>query len=386
MGKIFTGNVEDKALEQIEKVQNLPQFRNEQIRIMPDVHYGAGVVIGFTSTYDVEKGIIPNVIGVDIGCGVTAFNLGKVDIDLKQLDETIKKVVPSGRDIHETPNHNFDYMFYWLKLPTNKIDTWRKSLGTLGGGNHFIELDEDEEGNKYLVVHSGSRSFGYFVSKYYQNKAKADDNGLSEKIENAIQSLKSQGRHQEIQKTIEKIKEQHVGTDEKELAVCYGELAQDYLNDMKIAQEYARLNRKIMLNAIVNELDLGIVSEIESTHNYMDDRIIRKGAISARKGETVIIPINMRDGSIIARGKGNADWNYSAPHGAGRIMSRTKAKEEITIDKFKQEMEGIYTTTATIDTIDESPSAYKNMNEILEKTKDTIEVIKIIKPIYNFKA
>lgn len=391
--KIFTNNIEDKAVKQIDLLLQQEPFKECKVRIMPDVHAGKGCVIGFTA--DLGNKVIPNIVGVDIGCGMLCVELGKIDIDLEKFDEIVNNYIPAGRNIRESKLTNFEkikelYCFRELK-ETNKFE---KAIGTLGGGNHFIELNVDDENNKYLVIHTGSRNMGKQVADYYQNLAIELCSGKEEmylKKEEIIKTYKEQGKKQEIQKALKELEKKYKDNQPelpKELCYLTGEYREDYLHDMQICQEYASLNRKYIALEILNNYGIIAMDTFETIHNYIcfEDNIVRKGAIRANKGERVIIPINMRDGSIIAVGKGNKDWNNSAPHGAGRIMSRMKAKETFKLDEFKKSMEGIYTTSVVEETIDEAPFVYKPMQEIIDNIKDTVEIEKIIKPIYNFKA
>lgn len=391
--KIFTNNIEDEAVKQIDLLLQQEPFKDCKVRIMPDVHAGKGCVIGFTA--DLGDKVIPNIVGVDIGCGMLCVKLGKIDIDLEKFDKIVNDYIPAGRNIREIKLTNFEkikklYCFRELK-ETNKFE---KAIGTLGGGNHFIELNVDDENNKYLVIHTGSRNMGKQVADYYQNLAIELCSGKEEmwkRKAEIITTYKEQGRKQEIQKVLKELEKQYKDNQPelpKELCYLTGEYREDYLHDMKICQEYASLNRKHIALEILNNYGIIAMNKFETIHNYIcfEDNIVRKGAIRANKGERVIIPINMRDGSIIAIGKGNEDWNNSAPHGAGRIMSRMKAKETFKLDEFKKSMEGIYTTSVVEETIDEAPFAYKPMQEIIDNIKDTVEIEKIIKPIYNFKA
>lgn len=395
--KIFTSNVEDEAIKQIDLLLEQEAFRDCKIRIMPDVHAGAGCVIGFTG--NLGNKVIPNIVGVDIGCGMLCVELGNIDIDLEKLDKVIREYVPSGFEVHEERKVRFDEL-QELKCYRELRDTKRleRSIGTLGGGNHFIEVDVDDENNKYLVIHTGSRNLGKQVADYYQELANQLCNynigEYREKQKELITTYKEQGRKKEIQSALEELrKEYQINSNKihKDLAYLEGQYRDDYLHDMKICQEFAALNRKIIALEIMKQLDCALSfpgNNFETIHNYIsfEDNIVRKGAISARKGERVLIPMNMRDGCIIGIGKGNDDWNCSAPHGAGRIMSRMKAKETFKLEEFKQSMEGIYTTSISDDTIDEAPMVYKPMQEIIDYIADTIEIVKIIKPIYNFKA
>lgn len=393
--KIFTENIEPQALNQIYTLIKQPAFSDCKVRIMPDVHAGAGCVIGFTA--DLGDKVIPNIVGVDIGCGMLTVELGNTDIDLAKLDEVIRKYVPNGRNVHETEDSFSESIInrLYCKDSLKNVDWLKRSGGTLGGGNHFIEIDIDEENNKYLVIHSGSRNIGKQVAEIYQQMAIDDLSGandLEEETKKLIEDYKRAGRQKDIQRGIAELKRKFRPTISvpKELSYLTGEHRKMYLHDMKLCQEFASLNRKQIWTEIMSGLGLNkmLVTYFETIHNYIehDTNIVRKGAISAKEGETVLIPINMRDGCIIGRGKDNADWNYSAPHGAGRIMSRSKAKEMVSLEEFEQSMQGIYTTSVNRSTIDESPMAYKPIEEIMENIQDTVEVVKIIKPIYNFKA
>ena len=420
--KIFTDNIEQEAVNQINLLLEQEPFKNCKIRIMPDVHAGAGCVIGFTG--NLGDKVIPNIVGVDIGCGMLCVELGKIEIDLEKLDKIIRKYVPSGMNVHEEQRYKFMELeqLYCYKLLKNKENWLEKSVGTLGGGNHFIEIDIDEDNNKYLVIHTGSRNLGKQVAELYQNEA---IHQCSYEIEMQVEKnmminiLKSQGREKEIQTTLNEITEKYKGKTKLPKDLCYleGELRDAYLHDMKICQEFARDNRlciakqilcnyfelpyyqgykSVRLREIPTTINSFITQDMiekdfwyfETIHNYISfgDNIVRKGAISAKKGEKVLIPMNMRDGCIIGIGKGNEDWNQSAPHGAGRIMSRMKAKSTFNLDEFKESMNGIYTTSISEDTIDEAPMVYKPMQEIIDCIGETVEIIKIIKPIYNFKA
>lgn len=358
--KIFTKNIEAEALNQIDTIIRQPAFANCKIRIMPDVHAGKGCVIGFTA--DMGNKVIPNIVGVDIGCGMLTVKLSQKDVDLKKLDEFIRKYIPNGRGVHEGRKVKFDALLN-LHCYRELKDTRRleRSIGTLGGGNHFIEVDMDDEGYQYLIIHSGSRNLGKQVADYYQKLA--------------IDNMEGKDKLFDTQ---------------KELCYLTGKYRDRYLHDMKICQDYALINREWMASIIFDKMKWNFIKEnlFQTIHNYIDHNtnIVRKGAISARKGEKVLIPINMRDGCIIGIGKGNEDWNWSAPHGAGRIMSRTMAKETISLEEFQTSMRGIYTTSVSRHTIDESPMVYKSMHEIVENIKDTVDIFKIIKPVYNFKA
>lgn len=396
--KIFTENVEPEALNQINTLIKQPAFADCKIRIMPDVHAGSGCVIGFTA--DLGDKVIPNIVGVDIGCGMLTAELGKEDIDFSELDKIIRESVPGGFNVNTGCYVHFDELkdlrcYSELKNP-ERIE---RSLGTLGGGNHFIEVDVDADGAKYLVIHTGSRNLGKQVAEYYQKLAVELIQGKDELYciqEKLIADYKAQGRTAEIQKAIaelhRKFSPNPLGIP-KELCYLTGKYREDYLHDMKICQRFAAVNRYEIAKQVVSRLygcDIAYRSMpmFETVHNYIEfgTNIVRKGAISAKAGEKLIIPINMRDGCIIGVGKGNADWNCSAPHGAGRIMSRSKAKETLSLEEFKASMSGIYTTSISLSTIDEAPMVYKPMKEIMANIADTVDVLKIIRPIYNFKA
>lgn len=391
--KIFTQNIEQEALDQINTLMEQPAFSDCKVRIMPDVHAGAGCVIGFTA--DLGDKVIPNIVGVDIGCGMLTVELGKIDIDYEKLDQVIRERVPSGYNVHEGRKTRFPRL-QELKCYRELKDTKRfeRSIGTLGGGNHFIEIDEGTDGNKFLVIHTGSRNLGKQVADYYQNLAVELMQGKDElysKQEQLIAEYKAQGRKKEIQAAIAELKrtwrpnELHIPRD-----LCYltGQYRDDYLHDMTICQEFAKMNRLHISFAIMDAMDWEPVGCFETIHNYIEfeTNMVRKGAISAKAGKKLLIPINMRDGCIIGIGKGNDDWNQSAPHGAGRIMSRAKAREVVSLDAFRQCMDGIFTTSVSADTVDEAPMVYKPMDEIIENIKDTVDILEIIKPVYNFKA
>jgi len=396
--KIFTENIEPEALNQVYTLIKQPAFADCKVRIMPDVHAGAGCVIGFTA--DLGEKVIPNIVGVDIGCGMLTVELGNIDLNLATVDQIIRAKVPSGRNVHEGRPFAFDRLKE-LRCYRELKDTKRleRSIGTLGGGNHFIEVDVDEDGTKYLIIHTGSRNLGKQVAEYYQNLAIEIMQGKDElyaKQEQLIAEYKAQGRRKEIQKAI---KELHRKFNPNPLNIpkdlCYltGKYREDYLHDMEICQHFASLNRYHIANTIIGDLfgaDIAYwkLPMFETIHNYIEfgTNMVRKGAISAKAGEPLLIPINMCDGCILGKSKGNEDWNCSAPHGAGRIMSRSKAKEVVSLKEFEDSMQGIFTTSVGQSTIDEAPMVYKPMAEIVENIADTVEIVKIIKPIYNFKA
>lgn len=391
--KIFTDNVEQEALEQINTLLEQEAFKNCKIRIMPDVHAGKGCVIGFTA--DLGNKVIPNIVGVDIGCGMLTVKLGNMDIDFDKLDKAIRKRVPSGRDVHKGRIVKFKQLqnlhCYRQLKDAKRLE---RSIGTLGGGNHFIEIDIDDDNNKYLIIHTGSRNLGKQVAEYYQNLAIELMQGkdkLYEMQNKLIKEYKEQGRRKEIQEAIKELHRKYNPNPlniPKELCYLTGKYRQMYLDDMAICQEFASLNRMTIAESILDEMKWNTIGGFETIHNYIDleSNIVRKGAISAKDKEKVLIPINMRDGCIIGYGKGNEDWNCSAPHGAGRIMSRSKAKEIVSLEEFEKSMDGIYTTSVNESTIDESPMVYKTMNEIVENIEGTVYIYKIIKPVYNFKA
>ncbi|MDE6080039.1 MAG: RtcB family protein [Duncaniella sp.] len=407
--KIFTDNIEATALEQIKELLRIDVFADKKIRVMPDVHAGAGCVIGFTG--DLGDKVIPNIVGVDIGCGMRVLNLGKLgEIDFPGLSEHIRLNVPSGKIAREerfgfTPLRGEEMDIYReaKKLVTELHcyrelkDTGRinKSIGTLGGGNHFIELDKDDEANVYLVIHTGSRNLGKQVADIYQAKAVghltegADE--FEETVKRTIEEYKAAGRRSELQSVLKKMrKERAEAKPSLPEALCYveSEERERYLHDMRLCQRWAVLNRRLIAMLLMRYFEgVSPTEEFESIHNYIsDDNIIRKGAISAAEGERCIIPLNMRDGSLICTGKGNPDWNRSAPHGAGRVLSRAQAYAKISMEEFEKSMEGIYSETVNDFTRDESPMAYKPAEEIIANIGDTVKIDTIIRPIFNFKA
>ena len=395
--KVFTDNIDFACMDQLKNLLNCQAFENEKIRIMPDCHAGAGCVVGYTQTITNGK-IVSNLVGVDIGCGMSYVKIPNIDV--RQLDKIIHHFIPAGFEIHKPgalPNRTVNQVISLMdKLHTPLDDTRRarimNSIGTLGGGNHFIEMNICKETNDtYLVVHTGSRNLGLQVAKYWQSIAIKELKNHTNDITEVIKKLKAEGRTSEIESAIKKIKSQKIYIP-NELAFLEGNFAEQYLYDMNLCQNFAEDNRRLILMTIMGKL--GILSKkteksIRSTiHNYIDinQRIIRKGAISANADEEVLIPMNMRDGSLICIGKGNEDWNYSAPHGAGRIMSRSVAKKNVNIEEYRKSMEGIYSTSISESTIDESPMVYKPADEIETLIGDTVEVKYHLKPIYNFKA
>lgn len=401
--KVFTDNIDNATIGQLTALLNQQSVEGSQIRIMPDTHAGAGCVIGTTMTLN-DK-VIPNLVGVDIGCGMLAVKLKEKRIDLPNLDSVIRKYVPSGAEVHSETNEDrttlrVDELRCFGKPNANiRADLAYQSVGTLGGGNHFIEVDKDTDGNLWLVVHTGSRHLGLEICGYYQNlayeKIKKQANGgtRNEKVNALIEKLKSEGRQKDISKEIAKFNKEYKEQNPSiphELAYVEGEDFEDYIHDMDIVQKHAACNRAEIVRVILKYAKLHEVERFETIHNYIDteNMILRKGSVSAQADEKLIIPMNMRDGSLICLGKGNPDWNYSAPHGAGRLMSRSEAKQNISMSKFKKTMTdaGIYSTSVNKGTIDESPMAYKPMDEIIKNVDDTVEILDIIKPIYNFKA
>lgn len=386
--KIFTEVVDEIAVSQIKTLCDSEIFASSKIRVMPDVHAGASCTIGTTMT--ITDKIIPNMVGVDIGCGMECANLGKVEINLERLDNLIYERIPAGMEVRAV-EHEFCAQIDLSKLRCYRnINEYRAklSIGTLGGGNHFIEVDVDDHGNKYLVVHSGSRHLGTEVAEYYQKEAFRRLSGNSNKqIQELIAKLKEEGRQKEIQSTVNALMAQKTNIPES-MAYVENELFEDYVFDMKLVQYFANLNRKAMMREIVDGLNLDVKEQFSTIHNYLDTdyMIMRKGAVSARKGEKLLIPINMRDGALICLGKGNEDWNCSAPHGAGRLLSRGKARATLSVEEFVKEMDGIYSTSVNRSTLDESPMAYKSITDIVDNIAPTVEIINRIRPIYNFKS
>lgn len=359
--KIFTDVVDEASISQVMLLLNQEFVAGSRIRLMPDIHAGAGCTIGTTMT--IKDKIVPNLVGVDIGCGMEVIKVKEKHMELQKLDKLIYEKIPSGFSIREKAHRyiddiNLEELYCYPRIDVRRAE---KSLGTLGGGNHFIEADKDEEGNLYVVVHSGSRHLGLEVANYYQEEGYKSVNGSTEQKRTNIP---------------------------RQLAYVSGDLFRQYIHDMKIIQAYAMLNRQAMMDEIVKGMKLHVEEQFTTIHNYIDTdaMILRKGAVSARDGEKLLIPINMRDGSLICTGKGNDDWNQSAPHGAGRLMSRSAAKENFTVSEFKKQMSGIYTTSVSKDTLDECPMAYKGMDDIVNNIGDTVRIDRVIKPVYNFKA
>ncbi len=386
--KIFTENIEPEAINQIYELIKLAPFEDAKIRIMPDVHYGKGCVVGFTSTSN-DK-IIPNVIGVDIGCGMLTVKLVKENLDVVALDNFIRNNLPAGSNVHK--HYKETDLIKNLRC-FNKLENLGKlycSLGTLGGGNHFIEIDIDDNGEYYLVIHTGSRNLGQQVATIYQKQAVEMCKNASELQKNEVhKKLVCEGKISEIPDTLKQISEQFYELTKIPPHHCHlwGNEKENYVHDIKVCQEVAKLNRQAIANSILKHMGINDAESFDTIHNYIDNYgIIRKGAISAHNGEQVIIPMNMRDGCLIAIGKGNPDWNYSAPHGAGRLYSRQTVQSLFTVEEFEKEMEGIYSTSVKRSTLDESPMAYKPMDEIVSLISPTVDIVKVIKPVYNFKA
>lgn len=387
--KIFTDVVDQSAISQVIELCNQEFCKGSKIRLMPDIHAGAGCTVGTTMT--ITDKVVPNLVGVDIGCGMETIKISEDNLDLKKLDELIYQRIPSGFDIRKSP-HSFTKSIDLTKLRCAKHCNLNRavlSLGTLGGGNHFIEADKDSNGRIYIVVHSGSRHLGVEVAKYYQETAyKALNHSTEDDIKVLIDNLKAAGRQNEIQDAIIKTKTECKTNIPKALAYVSGELFDDYIHDMKIVQKFAEWNRRAIMDEIINGMGLHIADQFTTIHNYIDTEamILRKGSVSSKACEKLLIPINMRDGSLICFGKGNSDWNFSAPHGAGRLMSRAAAKQAFSVNEFEEQMDGVYTTSVGLSTLDECPMAYKSMQDIINNIEPTADIVEVIKPIYNFKA
>ena len=387
--KIFTDVVDQASIAQVILLCSQEFTQGSRIRMMPDIHAGAGCTVGTTMT--ITQRVVPNLVGVDIGCGMETVRLREKHLQPQQLDKLIYQKIPSGFAIREKPHRYMEELDLTALCCYAAIDPLRaeKSLGTLGGGNHFIEVDRDEEGNLYLIIHSGSRHLGLEVAKHYQDEAYQRLNGSSKAdAEALVAQLRAEGREKEIQKALKALKNTKRTSIPRPLAYVEGELFQQYIHDMRIIQRFAALSRQAMADEILRGLRLHAEESFTTIHNYIDTdaMILRKGAVSAKAGELLLIPINMRDGSLICRGRGNEDWNYSAPHGAGRLMSRAEAKQSFTVSQFKKEMAGIYTTSVGKSTLDECPMAYKSMEDIAGNIGETVEILRTIRPIYNFKA
>lgn len=382
--------VEEDAIEQIRRMCDYPMSEGSKIRIMPDVHFGIGCTIGTTMT--ITDKAVPNIVGVDIGCGMFTVNLGKCAINLEDFDKAAH-LIPSGRNVWDGKKEKFNLAELKCYRELKEPKRIERSLGTLGGGNHFIEIDKSEDGTNYLVIHSGSRNLGKQVDELYQRLAINLNVGYGdylEKKEEIIRTYKEQGRKDEIKQAIAELhfhrkKENDIPDD---LCFLYGKYLEDYLHDVEICQAFARRNRELMAEILLEKTGLTGGDSFHTIHNYIDtgEMILRKGSIAAHAGEKVLIPINMRDGSVLAVGKGNSEWNYSAPHGAGRIMSRKQAKSELSVEDYKECMKGIYTTSVNRSTLDEAPMAYKSLEDIIDVIQESVEVIEVLKSVYNFKA
>lgn len=396
MGKVNTAVcyarvVEDEAIEQIRRMCDYPMTEGSRIRIMPDVHAGKGCTIGTTMT--IADKAVPNVVGVDIGCGMYTVNLGKAEIDFEKVDEAAH-FIPSGMHVWEGRQERFDLTVLACYRELKDTKRLGRSLGTLGGGNHFIEIDEAADGTKYLIIHSGSRNLGKQVAEHYQKLAVYLDRGYGEyfeKREEIIRTYKEQGRRSEIQEALKELQRKFHGSEAsmpEDLCFLSGKYLAEYLHDVEVCQAYARRNREKMAEIILERTGLAGGEAFHTIHNYIDteEMILRKGAIAAHDGEKVLIPINMRDGSVLAVGKGNPEWNFSAPHGAGRIMSRTRAKANLSMEEYKETMKGVYTTSINENTLDEAPMAYKSLEDIIGVIRESVDVIDVMKPVYNFKA
>ena len=401
--KIFSDTCDDTTISQVQNLMNQPSVQDSRIRIMPDCHAGAGCVIGTTMT--ITDKVIPNLVGVDIGCGMLATKLKEQRIDLPEFDSLTQGEIPAGMKKRRTPHSLADSIAVESLACYGKTgckvspDVFRLSLGTLGGGNHFWELDRDEEGHIWLVVHTGSRRSGKDVAEYYQKQAyetlnktgKQRKKEIAEKRNAFIEQERRKGNEKELNRRLREWEASLPKTEIQvpyEVAWCEGQLFDDYIHDMKIMQEYAALNRRIITESILKKCKLHAVEQFETIHNYIDteNMILRKGSVSAKQGEKLLIPINMRDGALICIGKGNPEWNESAPHGAGRLMSRREAKNTFSMKDYKDAMGGIYTSCVNKGTLDESPMAYKPMDEIIANIGPTAEIVSHIRPIYNFKA
>ena len=380
---------EVEAIEQIRRMCDHDFTQGSKIRIMPDVHWGKGCTIGTTMT--IKDKVVPNIVGVDLGCGMLTINIGKEDLDFQKLDAAAH-YIPSGMNVWEGRIEKFDLEALCCYRELKKTKWLEKSLGTLGAGNHFIEVDEAADGSKYLIIHTGSRNLGKQVAEIYQQLAidlnKGKETYFKQRDE-IIRTYKEQGRRKEIQAALKEIdwkaKELTIPQD---LCYLYGSYMEDYLHDVEICQKFATRNRELIAEILLEKTGLTGKDGFHTIHNYIDtnEMILRKGAIAAHEGEKVLIPINMKDGSVLARGKGNPEWNYSAPHGAGRLMSRNAAKSSLSMDEYKKAMSGIYTTSVCEATLDEAPMAYKRLEDIIDVIKESVDVIDIMKPIYNFKA
>ncbi len=385
----YASVIEDVAIEQIRRMCDYAFTEGSKIRIMPDVHAGKGCTIGTTMT--IHDKVVPNVVGVDIGCGMYTVRLNETEIDFARFDEAAH-YIPSGMNVWDGRKERFDLEALRCFRELKETTRLRRSLGTLGGGNHFIEVERASDGTLYIVIHTGSRNLGKQVAEYYQNLAVELNKGRDEyfkKRDALIAEYKASGRRKEIQAALKAINwKEHEATIPEDLCFLYGEYLDNYLHDVEICQQFARRNRELIAQILLERTGLTGTDAFHTVHNYIDtnEMILRKGAIAAHKGEKVLIPINMRDGSVLAIGRGNPEWNYSAPHGAGRVMSRNAAREALSMEAYTEAMKGIYTTSVNPSTIDEAPMAYKALDDIIDVIRDSVDVIDIMKPIYNFKA
>ena len=382
---------EDMAIEQIRRMCDYEFTRGSRIRIMPDVHAGAGCTIGTTMTV-VDKAV-PNVVGVDIGCGMYTVNLGKADIDFVKVDEAAH-FIPPGLKVWDERQEDFALRELRCYQKLRNIEWLENSLGTLGGGNHFIEIDRAADGTAYLVIHSGSRNIGKQVAEIYQARAVELLSGKEERVkarDELVREYRNAGRTKEIAAALRALDAEYSAKRSsipEDLCYVYGPDFDDYLHDVEVCQRFARRNREKMAEVIIARTGLRAGEAFHTTHNYIDtsEMILRKGAIAAHEGEKVLIPINMRDGSVLAVGKGNPEWNYSAPHGAGRLMSRRAARDKLDMAEYREAMKGIYTTSVNAATLDEAPMAYKSLEDIIDVIRESVDVIEVLKPVYNFKA
>ena len=383
--------IENEAIEQIRRMCDYPITEGSRVRIMPDVHAGKGCTIGTTMT--ITDKAVPNVVGVDIGCGMYTVNMGKTELDFAKVDEAAH-FIPSGKRVWEGRQEKFDLLDLRCYRDLKDAKRLMRSLGTLGGGNHFIEIDRAADGTNYLIIHSGSRNLGKQVAELYQQLAIELAKGKDEFFrarDALIKEYKETGRRTEIQAALKQMVKEF---EERELSIpedlcfVYGQYLEDYLHDVEICQKFARRSRELMAEIMLDRIGISGTDGFHTVHNYIDtdEMILRKGAIAAHEGEKVLIPINMRDGSVLATGKGNPEWNYSAPHGAGRLMSRTKARDTLDMEEYKKAMAGVYTTSVSAGTLDEAPMAYKSLSDIIDVIEESVDVIDIMRPVYNFKA
>ncbi len=387
----YASVIEETAVEQIRRMCDYALTEGSRIRIMPDVHAGKGCTVGTTMT--VEDRVCPNIVGVDIGCGMYTVRIHEKEIDFEKIDAAAHRI-PSGMRVWEGRKEHFDLTGLRCYRALRDARRLERSLGTLGGGNHFIEIDRASDGTFFLVIHSGSRNLGKQVAEWYQNLAVDLHMGKEayfRERDEIIRTYKEQGRKQEIQGKL--LEMEHLFLTKPlsvppDLCWLHGEYLQDYLHDVNICQRFAVRNRELMAETLLSEAGLTGEDAFHTIHNYIDteEMILRKGAIAAHAGQRVLIPINMRDGSVLAIGKGNPEWNCSAPHGAGRLMSRSEAREKLRMEDYTASMEGVYTTSVNPGTIDEAPMAYKSLKDIVDVIRDTVEIVDIMKPVYNFKA